>query len=78
MIGIEKKLFKCPSVPEDILRNGRQTAVTLVDVFDLPIAASKDGNTFEHRNRVDGGGGGGEAADDDDDDQRKVRRMRMR
>lgn len=55
MIGVEEKLLKCPSVAEDVLRNGRQTAVPLVDVLDLPIAAAEDGNTFEHRNS--GGGG---------------------
>ena len=56
VIGVEEKLLKCPSVAEDVLRNGRQTAVPLVDVLDLPIAAAEDGNTFEHRNS--GGGGG--------------------
>lgn len=48
VIGIEKKLFKCPRVAQHIIGDGGEAAVALVDVLDLPIAAPKDGYTFEH------------------------------
>lgn len=69
------KKFKKIKKSSHYLRNGRQATVSFVDILDLPIAASKDGNTFEHRNSVVVMRGAGAP---DDDDQSKVRRMRMR
>lgn len=48
MIGIEKQLLKGASVSQHIIGHVEKTAVSLVDVIDLTVAATKDGNALKH------------------------------
>lgn len=48
MIGVEEKLLQAPRVAQDVVGDARQGAVTLVNVFHLPVTALKNRNAAEH------------------------------
>lgn len=55
MVGIEQQLFQATRISQNLLRHGRQRAMTFVDKLHLPITAFEDWNALEH-------GGGGKKA----------------
>ena len=48
MIGIEEQFFQRPGIPQHILRNRRQRAVTLVHIFHLPVTPLEYRYTSKH------------------------------
>lgn len=49
MIGVQQQLLQTPRVPQNILRNAAQGAMSFVDEFHLSIASLEDRNALEHR-----------------------------
>ena len=48
MISVEQKLLEAAGISQDVLGDGWQRAMTLVNIFHLPIAALENGNTTKH------------------------------
>lgn len=49
MICVEQKLLQAPRISQDIVGDARQRAMTLVNVFHLPVTPFKNWNVAEHR-----------------------------
>ena len=48
LVRIQQKLLERTRVPVNIVRHGRQVAVSSVHIINVPVAGSKQWNTAEH------------------------------
>lgn len=49
VVRIQKQLLQTSGIPQDVLRDRRQGAVSLINNLHLPVAALEDRNAPEHR-----------------------------